>query len=134
MPLPASLAGRRCLDVGTWDGFWAFEMERRGAASVTAIDIEDPAGWDWPPQTRVGDHFASGRQILDDFKGGGQAFALAQEALGVQASTASTSASTTSTPMSTAASTSSSSAASCSTSATRSARSTGCAVSAPASS
>ena len=28
---PTSLAGKRCLDVGTWDGFWAFEMERRGA-------------------------------------------------------------------------------------------------------
>ena len=40
--LPASLAGRRCLDVGTFDGFWAFEMERRGAAEVIAIDILDP--------------------------------------------------------------------------------------------
>ena len=29
---PRDLAGKRCLDVGTWDGFWAFEMERRGAA------------------------------------------------------------------------------------------------------
>jgi tRNA (mo5U34)-methyltransferase len=28
----------RCLDVGTMDGFWAFEMERRGAADVVAID------------------------------------------------------------------------------------------------
>jgi len=25
--------GMRALDVGTWDGFWAFEMERRGARS-----------------------------------------------------------------------------------------------------
>ena len=24
LPIPASLAGRRCLDVGTFDGFWAF--------------------------------------------------------------------------------------------------------------
>jgi tRNA (mo5U34)-methyltransferase len=84
VPLPQSLAGMRCLDVGTWDGFWAFEMERRGAGSVTAIDIEDPARWDWPPQTRVGEHYASGRQILDEFKGGGQAFALAREALDSQ--------------------------------------------------
>src|SRR5438067_4479740 len=29
--LPADLDGNRCLDVGTHDGFWAFEMERRGA-------------------------------------------------------------------------------------------------------
>ena len=48
LPLPASLAGRRCLDVGTHDGFWAFEMERRGAAEVVAIDLEDPDVLDWP--------------------------------------------------------------------------------------
>src|SRR5918998_3481447 len=34
-PIPADLSGKRCLDVATIDGFWAFEMERRGAASVT---------------------------------------------------------------------------------------------------
>jgi tRNA (mo5U34)-methyltransferase len=28
----------RCLDVGTADGFWAFELERRGAAEVVALD------------------------------------------------------------------------------------------------
>jgi tRNA (mo5U34)-methyltransferase len=39
VPLPDSLEGRRCLDVGTADGFWAFEMERRGADEVVAIDI-----------------------------------------------------------------------------------------------
>lgn len=47
-PFPESLAGRRCLDVGTANGFWAFEMERRGAAEVVAIDIDDPADYDWP--------------------------------------------------------------------------------------
>ena len=41
-PFPASLEGKRCLDVGTHDGFWAFEMERRGAAEVIAIDLDDP--------------------------------------------------------------------------------------------
>jgi tRNA (mo5U34)-methyltransferase len=40
IPWPASLAGLRCLDVGARDGFWAFEMERRGAAEVWAIDID----------------------------------------------------------------------------------------------
>lgn len=48
IPLPASLAGKRCLDVGTFNGFWAFEMERRGAREVVAIDVLDPMRWDWP--------------------------------------------------------------------------------------
>jgi tRNA (mo5U34)-methyltransferase len=46
IPFPASLAGMRCLDVGTHDGFWAFEMERRGAAEVLAIDLDDPRQMD----------------------------------------------------------------------------------------
>ena len=37
--LPADLAGVRALDVGTADGFWAFELERRGA-DVVAVDLE----------------------------------------------------------------------------------------------
>jgi tRNA (mo5U34)-methyltransferase len=48
LPLPRSLAGMRCLDVGTHDGFWAFEMERRGASEVLAIDLDDPIQFDWP--------------------------------------------------------------------------------------
>lgn len=36
-PIPQDLTGKRVLDIGTWDGFFAFEMERRGA-SVVAID------------------------------------------------------------------------------------------------
>ena len=40
LPWPSpSLAGRRCLDVGTRDGFWAFEMERRRATDVVGIDL-----------------------------------------------------------------------------------------------
>src|SRR6266540_1871728 len=35
--LPGDLSGRRALDVGTFDGFWAFELERRGAR-VDALD------------------------------------------------------------------------------------------------
>jgi tRNA (mo5U34)-methyltransferase len=38
LPWP-EVSGRRCLDVGTADGFWAFELERRGAASVLATDV-----------------------------------------------------------------------------------------------
>ncbi len=37
LPWP-DVAGKRCLDIGTADGFWAFELERRGAASVLATD------------------------------------------------------------------------------------------------
>src|SRR5579871_2990059 len=37
---PADLSGKRVLDVGSWDGWFAFEMERRGA-QVTAIDRWD---------------------------------------------------------------------------------------------
>jgi tRNA (mo5U34)-methyltransferase len=48
VPLAASLVGRRCLDVGTRDGFWAFEMERRGAQEVVGIDVLDPRRLDWP--------------------------------------------------------------------------------------
>ncbi|MDP9100555.1 MAG: hypothetical protein M3N21_00155, partial [Actinomycetota bacterium] len=51
--LPASLAGGRCLDVGTFDGFWAFEMERRGAASVVGIDVDDTEQLEHPPLRRV---------------------------------------------------------------------------------
>ncbi len=47
-PFPSTLSGNRCLDVGTFDGFWAFEMEKRGADEVVAIDILDPLRWDWP--------------------------------------------------------------------------------------
>lgn len=41
-PIPRDLSGKRVLDIGTWDGWFAFEMERRGA-QVLAID-----NWDNP--------------------------------------------------------------------------------------
>ena len=47
LPWP-DVRGRRCLDVGTADGFLAFELERRGAAEVVAVDTEDQRLWDWP--------------------------------------------------------------------------------------
>src|SRR5947208_586521 len=47
IPFPPSLEGRRCLDVATADGFWAFEMERRGAEEVVAIDVRR-SRMDWP--------------------------------------------------------------------------------------
>jgi tRNA (mo5U34)-methyltransferase len=50
--LPADLSGMRCLDVGTMDGFWAFEMERRGASEVVAADVARVDDLDWPPLWR----------------------------------------------------------------------------------
>jgi tRNA (mo5U34)-methyltransferase len=50
--LPEDLRGKRCLDVGTWDGFWAFEMERRGAGEVVALDLDHERDLDWPPRRR----------------------------------------------------------------------------------
>jgi tRNA (mo5U34)-methyltransferase len=52
MPWPGPLTGLRCLDVGTMDGFWAFEMERRGAAEVVAVDLVDPGRQDGPVRAR----------------------------------------------------------------------------------
>lgn len=52
--LPDSLEGKRVLEVGTWDGFWAFEMEKRGA-EVVAIDLDDENQLDWPPRRRYPD-------------------------------------------------------------------------------
>lgn len=52
LPLP-DVTGRRCLDVGTWDGFYAYELERRGAAEVVAVDLPDLADIDWPPEVHA---------------------------------------------------------------------------------
>ena len=70
--LPESLEGKRCLDVGTWDGFWAFEMERRGG-EVVGIDLDDERRLDWPPRRRPEAFPAEAR---------GANFAVAKEALG----------------------------------------------------
>jgi tRNA (mo5U34)-methyltransferase len=73
-PLPPDLTGLRCLDVGTMDGFWAFEMERRGAREVVAVDAPDPQTLDWPASLR---HTAE--KALDETKE--ERFALAHRAL-----------------------------------------------------
>jgi tRNA (mo5U34)-methyltransferase len=46
LPWP-EVRGKRCLDVGTYDGFLAFELERRGAAEVVAVDLPGYEHWDW---------------------------------------------------------------------------------------
>jgi tRNA (mo5U34)-methyltransferase len=73
-PIPDDLSGLRCLDVGTMDGFWAFEMERRGASSVTAIDLDDPDALDWPYSLR------EAQKTLDETKV--ERFALAKRVRG----------------------------------------------------
>ncbi len=69
--VPDRLDGIRALDVGTWDGFWAFEMERRGA-EVVALDLDDERELDYPPRRRP-------KHFTDDPRSGG--FELAKEAL-----------------------------------------------------
>jgi tRNA (mo5U34)-methyltransferase len=44
MPIAADLAGKRVLDIGAWDGWFSFEMERRGA-QVVAIDCVEMANF-----------------------------------------------------------------------------------------
>jgi tRNA (mo5U34)-methyltransferase len=60
LPWP-DVRGKRCLDVATYDGFYAFELERRGAAEVVATDIPDHEDWDWPAsmRARAGDELAA---------------------------------------------------------------------------
>lgn len=77
IPLPKSLSGKRCLDVGTFNGYWAFEMERRGAAEVIALDVLDPRRWDWP----VGSDEAA-VAALSDRMAKGAGFDIARRALG----------------------------------------------------
>ena len=79
MPWP-DVRGKRCLDVGTWDGFLAFELERRGAAEVVAIDIGSHENWDWPPVLKA----RGGPQDMEELAGReqGVGFRVAKEALG----------------------------------------------------
>lgn len=76
LPLPRSLHGKRCLDIGTFDGFWAFEMERRGADEVVAIDLLDPTKWDWPMNSEQATRAEVGKR-----KGSGVGFDVARRAL-----------------------------------------------------
>ncbi len=78
LPWP-DLRGKRCLDVGPYDGFLSFEMERRGAAEVIAIDIGDHADWDWPVDMRA--WAAEGLAALAD-SDVGAGFEIARRLLG----------------------------------------------------
>src|SRR4051812_19054229 len=70
--LPDDMTGMRALDIGTWDGFWAFEMERRGA-TVVALDVDDERRLDYPPRRRPATFSDRPR---------GEGFRMAKELLG----------------------------------------------------
>jgi tRNA (mo5U34)-methyltransferase len=72
--LPEDMSGMRALDVGTLDGFWAFEMERRGA-DVVALELPRLSDRDFPfaakplvreqADTPPGRRFEFARQALE---------------------------------------------------------------------
>lgn len=76
IPFPPDLTGKRCLDVASFDGFWAFEMERRGATEVVAYDLLDLTKGDWP-------HGSLPETISEmaEMKGQGDGFEIAASAL-----------------------------------------------------
>ena len=95
--LPRDMTGMRCLDIGTYDGFWAFEMERRGAREVIGIDVDSPLEHDMPRLQRAEAVRVAGmqserqRQRWSETQSSrglqypGAGFALAKEALGSRA-------------------------------------------------
>jgi tRNA (mo5U34)-methyltransferase len=94
--LPEDLSGKRCLDIGTYDGFWAFEMERRGASEVIGIDLDSPLDYDMPrlAKQKVLDRDSDAPTIEDDINAQlaqagmqlpGAGFRLAKEVLGSKA-------------------------------------------------
>ena len=65
--LPASFAGQRVLDVGTFDGFYAFLAEHRGAARVVAVDNEQYVAWvkaRWGIELEGGEGFRAIAELL----------------------------------------------------------------------
>jgi tRNA (mo5U34)-methyltransferase len=72
--LPDDMSGMRALDVGTADGFWAFEMERRGA-DVVALEL---------PRMRDRDFPAAAKRYIGEERDAppGHRFELARRALG----------------------------------------------------
>lgn len=77
LPFP-DVRGKRCLDIGTFDGFFAFELEKRGASEVVATDIGSNEEWDWAPAEK-----AKGLDWLKEFAGEkGYGFEVVKRALG----------------------------------------------------
>jgi tRNA (mo5U34)-methyltransferase len=59
--MPEDLSGMSVLDIGSWDGFFAFEAERRGASRVLATDSFCWSGEGWGTK----DGFNLARNILN---------------------------------------------------------------------
>jgi len=65
--LPADFAGLRVLDVGAFDGFYAFLAEHRGAERVVAVDNEQYKAWvrsRWGVELEGGEGFRAIRDLL----------------------------------------------------------------------
>ena len=77
--LPDRIEGR-ALDLGTFDGFWAFELERRGAEEVVAVDVAEAGDAEWPPHRRA----RLEREAAELGVELGLGFRLAADALGSQ--------------------------------------------------
>ena len=65
--LPESFSGMSVLDVGTFDGFYAFLAEARGARRVVAVDNEQYRVWvksRWGVELEGGEGFTAIRELL----------------------------------------------------------------------
>jgi len=66
--IPADCSGLSVLDVGAFDGFYAFLAERRGAARVVAVDNEQYVEWvraRWGIELSGGEGFEAIHRLLD---------------------------------------------------------------------
>ena len=66
--LPADLGGKSVLDVGTFDGFYGFLAEARGAGRVVAVDNEQYRDWvlaRWGVELEGGEGFRTIAELLD---------------------------------------------------------------------
>jgi tRNA (mo5U34)-methyltransferase len=66
--LPEDFGGMSVLDIGTFDGFYAFLAEARGAGRVVAIDNEQYREWvssRWGVELQGGEGFAAIRELLN---------------------------------------------------------------------
>ncbi len=65
--LPEDFSGMSVLDVGTFDGFYAFLAEARGAGRVVAVDNEQYRAWvksRWGVELEGGEGFTAIRELL----------------------------------------------------------------------
>src|SRR4051794_21837856 len=77
LPWP-DVRGKRCLDIASFDGFYSFGLEQRGAAEVVAVDVNGPEDFDWPPHLRewgvaaqkeLGPEHAAGMDVAKELLG-----------------------------------------------------------------